>query len=354
MSPLIQMDQIEKLLSGIQSSRNSRVPVLYGNDLQENSGIYYRANTLFSQDDVPPPPRALFCENGATTEIDNRPFIEPSPQVPRNPELEALNDYFRQQRTMEFARQRERAILPETLSKQAEMMANAVVRDEIERRSGIRKAVLEATGLTPAQIQVQMAQEQIGSVNGRVLDMRDRQVQDAVNMYYLINNIPAPVTTEGTADRVPSSVAPPSVGGKEVDEDEAGLGFVDGADGGGDGADAVANEVMGRRFGEEFPVMRPEVALPETPEEVNGLSKQRLAEIITAYRMYDPVLTTRTGAMMTTSTMVRTIEKDVLVSVVLGALARRDGAGRRRVDNRAGGGVGNVGGGAFAGGDDAW
>lgn len=351
------MDQIEKLLSGIQSSRNSRVPIVYGNDLQENSGIYYRANSLFSQDDVPKPPPALFCENGATTEIDNRPFIEPSPQVPRNPELEALNDYFRQQRTMEFARQRERAIVPEALSKQAEMMANAVVRDEIERRSGIRKAVLEATGLTPAQVQVQMAQEQVGAVNGRVMDMRDRQVQDAVNLYYLINNLPPPATAETTNDKVPSSVAPPGAGGKEPDEDEAGLEFADGGEGGDAEADAVADEVVARRFGEDFPVVPREVALPETPEEVNGLSKQRLAELITAYRMYDPLLTTRSGAMMTTSTMVRTIEKDVLISVVLSYLGRRDGAGRRRVDNRAGGGVGNVaggGGGAFAGGDDDW
>jgi hypothetical protein len=348
------MDQIEKLLSGIQSSRNSGVPVLYGNDLQENSGIYYRPERKFFEYDVPPPPPRLFRENGATTEIDNRPFIEPSPQVPRNPELEALNDYFRQQRTMEFARQRERAIVPEALSKQAEMMANAVVRDEIERRSGIRKSVLEATGLTPAQVQVQMAQEQLGGVNGRVIDMRDRQVQDAVNMYYLINNLPPPATAEATADRVPSNVAPAGAGGKEVDEDEAGLGFVDGADGGGDGADAVADDVVARRFGEDFPVVPREVALPETPEEVNGLSKQRLAELITAYRMFDPLLTTRTGAMMTTSTMVRTIEKEVLISIVVSYLGRRDGAGRRRVDNRAGGGVGNVGGGGAAAGDDDW
>ena len=346
------MDQIETLLSGIQSSRNSGVPVLYGNDLQENSGIYFRPEREFFENDVPPPPPRLFRENGATTEIDNRPFIEPSPQVPRNPELEALNDYFRQQRTMEFARGRERAMIPETLSKQAEMMANNVVRDEIERRSGIRKSVLEATGLTPAQVQVQMAQEQIGAVNGRVLDMRDRQVQDAVNMYYLINNLPPPATAEGTADRVPSSVAPPGLGRNEVDEDEAGLEFADGADGGGDGADAVADEVVARRFGEDFPVVRPEIALPETPEEVNALSKQRLAELITTYRMYDPVLTTRTGAMMTTSTMVRTIDKDILVSVVLGTLARRGGLGRRRVDNRAGGGVGNVAGGGGGGDDD--
>jgi hypothetical protein len=188
-----------------------------------------------------------------------------------------------------------------------------------------------------------------------VIDMRDRQVQDAVNMYYLINNLPPPATAEGTADQVPSSVAPPGLGRKEVDEDEAGLEFNDGAGGGlPDEADAIANDIAGRRFGEEFPVVRPEVALPETPEEVNGLSKQRLAELITAYRMFDPLLTTRTGAMMTTSTMVRTIEKEVLISVVLSYLGRRDGAGRRRVDNRAGGGVGNVGGGGAAAGDDDW
>lgn len=346
------MDQIEKILSGIQSSRNSGVPVLYGNDLQDNTGIYYRPEARFLEYDVPNPPAKLFRENGATTEIDNRGMIEAAPQVPRNPELEALNDYFRQQRTMEFARQRERAVVPETLSKQAELMANSVVRDEIERRSGIRKAVLEATGLTPAQVQVQMAQEQLGGVNGRVIDMRDRQVQDAVNMYYAINNLPPPVTTEGTAERVPSNVAPAGLGGKDLDEDEAGLEFADGGEGGDAEADGVANAVVGRRFGEDFPVVPREVAMPETPEEVNALSKRRLAELITTYRMFDPVLTTRTGGMMTTSTMERTIDKDILISVVLSYLGRRDGAGRRRVDNRAGGGVGNVGGGAGAGGDD--
>jgi hypothetical protein len=233
------------------------------------------------------------------------------------------------------------------------MMANSVVRDEIERRSGIRKAVLEATGLTPAQVQVQMAQEQLGGVNGRVIDMRDRQVQDAVNLYYLINNLPPPATAEGTADKVPSSVAPAGAGGKEVDEDEAGLEFADGGELGDEEADGVANQVVARRFGEEFPVVRPEVALPETPEEVSTLSKRRLVEIIIAYRMFDPNITTRTGSIMTATTMER-LDKDLLVSIVLSGIARFNGAGRRRVDNRAGGGVGNVAGGGAAAGDDEW
>jgi hypothetical protein len=341
------MDQIEKLVSGIQSSRNSGVPVLYGNDLQENSGIYYRPERNFLETDVPRPPPRLFRENGATTEIDNRSMIEAAPQVPRNAELEALNDYFRQQRTMDFARGRERAMIPETLSKQAEMMANSVVRDEIERRSGIRKSVLEATGLTPAQVQVQMAQEQVGGVNGRVLDMRDRQVQDAVNLYYAINNLPPPATTQGTADRVPSSVAPPGLGRREADEDEAGLEFRDGADGD-EEAGAVANEIVSRRFGEEFPVggdpgdeRNP---LPASPDAVAGLSKQRLAELIRAYNMVDPSVTTRSGTLMTTSTMVRTIEKDILVSIVLSYMARvESGRGEEGgVDRRDGGGVSNA------------
>jgi hypothetical protein len=65
---------------------------------------------------------------------------------------------------------------------------------------------------------------------------------------------------------------------------------------------------------------------------------------------------TRTGGIMTTATMVRTISKDVLVSIVLSGLARFGGAGRRGVDNRAGGGVGNVAeGGAFEpNADDDW
>lgn len=337
---------MEQLLANIQASRNTGVPILYGNDLQENSGIYFnRPERKFYEYDVPPPPPALFRENGATAEVDNRSMIEASPQVPRNAQQEALNEYFAQQRTMDFARSRERAIVPEALSKQAEMMANAVVRDEIERRSGIRKSVLEATGLTPAQVQVQMAQEQLGAVNGRVIDMRDRQVQDAVNLYYLINNLPAPATGEGTADRVPGNVAPAGLGRKEADEDEAGFEFRDGADGGQDGADGVADDVVARRFGEEFPVARAELPpLPASAEAVNSLSKTRLAEFITAYGMFDPVLTTRAGTPMTTSTMIRTIEKDVLVSVVLSFLSRGGSARGREggVDRRSGGGTTNA------------
>jgi len=339
---------MEQLLANIQSSRNTGVPILYGNDLQENSGIYFnRPERKFFEYDVPPPPPALFRENGATAEVDNRSMIEATPQVPRNAQQEALNEYFAQQRTMDFARSRERAIIPETLSKQAEMMANNVVRDEIERRSGIRKSVLEATGLTPAQVQVQLAQEQLGGVNGRVMDMRDRQVQDAVNLYYSINNLPIPATNQATPDNVPSSVAPPGLGRREADEDQAGLEFRDGADGD-EEAGAVANEIVSRRFGEDFPVEGDPGGernpLPASPEAAAGLSKQRLAEFIRAYNMVDPSVTTRAGTLMTTSTMVRTIEKDILVSIVLSFMARF-GSGRGEeggVDTRGAGGVSNA------------
>jgi len=314
---------MEKLLANIQASRNAPVPVLYGNDLQENTGIYYAPERKFLQLDVPQPPKALFCENGATTEIDNRPFIQPAPQVPRNPELEALNDYFNQQRINEFARQRERAIVPEYLQKQAELNANTIVRDEIERRSGIRKSVLEATGLTPAQVQLQLAQEAVGGVNGRVLDIRDRQVQDAVNMYYAINNLPPPATALPTPEQVPASVAPIETGGKPPTEDENAMGF--GAE---DGAEDGTPGEIDAMTGEGTMATNPRDTMPLPPLEViPTLSKRQLVDLITAYDIMDPAIMTRRGGRMTTGSIDRTFSKDALVSIVERYVMRQGDSG---------------------------
>lgn len=308
---------MEKLLANIQASRNAPVPVLYGNDLQENTGIYYAPERKYLKLDVPDAPKALFCENGATTEIDNRPFIQPAPQVPRNPELEALNDYFNQQRINEFARQRDRAIVPEYLQKQVELNANALVRDEIERRTGIRKSVLEATGLTPAQVQLQLAQEAVSSVNGKVLDIRDRQVQDAVNMYYTINNLPQPATTLQTPEQVPTSVAPAETGGKQPSEDENAMGFGAG-DGDMDGGDTNLEETMEGATGKP--------PLPEL-DGVGFLSKRQLIELIVAYNIVDPAITTRAGNRMTGGSIERTLSKDALISIVENYIRRQGDAG---------------------------
>lgn len=196
---------MDKLIAKIQASRNVADPVLYLGALQGNTDQYFSANNLYGQYSVPPPPPQIFRENGATVEIDNRPFMTPSLQVPRNPEQEALNQYFAQQRVNDYARGQKKLVFEETLSKQAELMANAVVRDEMDRRAGIRRSVLEATGLTPAQIQQQMVSESLAGINMRVIDVRDRQIQDAINTYYNINNIPIPITQP--ADTI-DSIAP--------------------------------------------------------------------------------------------------------------------------------------------------
>lgn len=196
---------MDKLIAKIQASRNVADPVLYLGALQGNTDQYFSANNLYGQYSVPPPPPQIFRENGATVEIDNRPFMTPSLQVPRNPEQEALNQYFNQQRVADYARGQKKLVFEETLSKQAELVANAVVRDEMDRRAGIRRSVLEATGLTPAQIQQQMVSESLAGINMRVIDVRDRQIQDAINTYYNINNIPIPITQQ--ADTI-DSIAP--------------------------------------------------------------------------------------------------------------------------------------------------
>ena len=186
---------MEGLLQSIQASRNVAMPTLYYGGLQLNADQYFSANDLHNQDSVPEPPAKRFRNYGATAEIDRRPFATLGLQVPRNPEQEALNQYFNQDRISRFASGQSSFLVSEQLAKQAELMANQIVRDEVDRRAGIRRAVLEATGLTPAQIQQQIASESLAGINPRLVDIRDRQIQDAVNLYYNQNNIPLPVTT---------------------------------------------------------------------------------------------------------------------------------------------------------------
>jgi hypothetical protein len=186
---------MEGLIKNIQESRNKAMPTLYLGALQMNTDQYFMPNDLHNQDFIPAPPPKIFKDYGATVEIDRREYAMVQPQVPRNPEQEALNEYFSRQRVKQFATGQAGFLVQEQLTKQAELLANQLVRDEVDRRSGIRKAVLEATGLTPAQIQQQMATEGLAGINPRLIDIRERQVQDAVNLYYNQNNIPVPITT---------------------------------------------------------------------------------------------------------------------------------------------------------------
>jgi hypothetical protein len=268
--------------------------------------------------------------------------MTPVPQVPRNPELEALNDYFNQQRTAMFARQQERAVLPEALSKQAEMVANQIVRDEIERRSGVRKSVLEATGMTPAQIQVQMAQETLGSVNPRVLDMRDKQVQDAVNLYYMVNNLPIPATAPMTTAETPAAIktepkpegmTPLATDGVGVNVEQPTLLPED---------DAMLDRVVGQREGEDFPVSATPAGPAQLPEygQAMRLTKRALADLIVANNIRDPAVLGVRGERLSAATLERVLDKELLARVVEDHVAR--GFMRPEVAGASGGAAGGT------------
>jgi hypothetical protein len=213
---------MDKLIQKIQASRNVADPTLYGGALQDNTDIYYKANKLYSQDDVPEGPARIFRNYGATVEVDNRPFMSLGLQAPRNPEQEALNEYFNRKRISDFAVAQSRMNVSEQIAKQAELMANNVVRDEVDRRAGIRRSVLEATGYTPAQIQQEIAADALAGVNQNGLDIRDRQVQDAVNLYYNLNNIPLPITTPSSVQTAVAATVPTEVAAQlPMDDAEA-------------------------------------------------------------------------------------------------------------------------------------
>jgi hypothetical protein len=234
----------------IQASRNMPDLILYGGDLQDNTDTYFKANNLASQDDVPEGPPKIFRNYGATAVIDEQPSLSIGLQVPRNPQQIALNEYFGRQRLRDFAVGQSRMNISEQIAKQAELMANNLVRDEIDRRAGIRRSVLEATGFTPAQIEQEIAANALAGINQTALDIRDKQVQDAVNLYYNVNNIPLPVTTTGGLTGAIAATVPTSVAGElpatdaeaAVATDMAGLDgqgmpeFIFGGAGGGGGA----------------------------------------------------------------------------------------------------------------------
>jgi hypothetical protein len=208
----------------IQKSRNQASAILFGGDLQGNTDTYLKAQPqLASQDEVPAPPKPIFREEGATVELDNRMNILLQPQVPRDPELEALNSYFNQRRVDEFARGQANHMVGEIAQKQAEIVASQFMRDEIDRRAGIRRQVLDMTGLTPAQIDQQMVAEAFAGINPRTMDMRERQVQDAVARFYSIQNIPAPATQQTTNPvpaTTPSETAPAPAPAPMMEEEE--------------------------------------------------------------------------------------------------------------------------------------
>lgn len=197
-----------KFLAQVQASRNAPTKVLYEGALQGNTDTYLMPNDLADQNEVPPPPPKLFRDNGATVELDKRRFAVLQPQVPRDPEQEALNSYFNQKRVADYAKDQERLNIDDVIRKQAEDKVNSVIKDEIDRRAGIRRSVLEATGFTPAEAEQEIVRNTINGINRKAVDARSSQIQNAIDLYYTINNIPKPVTTPATTTDVTATTAP--------------------------------------------------------------------------------------------------------------------------------------------------
>jgi hypothetical protein len=197
-----------KFLAQVQGSRNAPTKVLYEGALQGNTDTYLRPNDLADQNKVPPPPPKIFRDYGATVELDRRQFSVIQPQVPRDPELEAINSYFNQKRVQDFANEQSRLNIDDVIRKQAEDKVSSVIKDEIDRRAGIRRSVLEATGFTPAEAEQEIVRSTINGINRRVVDARSNQIQDAIDLYYTLNNIPKPTTTPATNADVIASTTP--------------------------------------------------------------------------------------------------------------------------------------------------
>lgn len=312
----------ELLKQMVQTQRKQAPPVLYGGDLQDNTTLSFNEQK-YEETPVENKSKNIFNTYGSSiTERDDRMFMTPQPQVPANPELEALNDYFNQRRVEQFAKASQGAIVGEVLQKQAEQTASTIVRDEMDRRAGIRRAVLERTGLTPGQIQTQMVSEGLAGINPRTFDMREQQITDAVNLYYNINNIPPPVTTpmtDATPSTTPSgTIQPPTE--------------------------------------PTLPTPAPEIPVPETPEapepevpeledirppritdadEIARMTKNQLIDYILAYNIFSADTITNSGVMKSRRSLQK-LNLQTLQRIVLddfSVLQRREGRGDRLPKN---------------------
>jgi hypothetical protein len=325
----------ELLKQMVQTQRKQAPAVLYGGDLQDNTTLSFNEQKYEETPVDNKSNKILFNTYGSSiTERDDRMFMTPQPQVPANPELEALNDYFSQRRVEQFAKASQGAIVGEVLQKQAEQTASTIVRDEMDRRAGIRRAVLERTGLTPAQIQTQMVSEGLAGINPRTFDMREQQITDAVNLYYNINNIPPPVTTpmtDATPSTTPSgTIQPPTeptlptpapeIPGPETPEAPE--------------PEIVPTEPARRRRRDpEFIEGLPRFT---TGDEIGMANRRTLASYIVTYNIRDVETTTRSGELKSFKSLMN-LNLPTLQSIVLDDLLRSEGrAGSgNRVPNKS-------------------
>jgi hypothetical protein len=314
-------EALNDILRGIQSSRPMASKILYGGDLQDNTDQYFRPSPFHNEDSVPKAPANLFCEYGATAEVDKRPFMTPQPQVPRDPELEGLNEYFNKQRVLSYARGVSGMVISEVLAKQAEQVANSYVKDEIDRRSGIRKSVLMGSGVPEADATRQIATEALAGINPRTMDMRDKQITDAVNMYYRINNLPTPVT-QPAPNAIPATL--PSGVEQAIPQEEAELGESANADmydesdempaledegmvAGGEGGFGIAGKGAGSQATDPYAESTSagsgsgssERPFRPGQEDADNMTKLQLVDYIRQYNVLTPTTgNTRTGAML--------------------------------------------------------
>jgi hypothetical protein len=322
----------------LQSSRNQFSKTLFSGELQGNTDTYLKPTDLNSQDRVPPPPKPLFCEEGATVDLDKRMNMLLQPQVPRNPELEALNSYFNQQRVESFARGQTAQMVSETIQKQAEVRASQFVRDEMDRRAGIRRQVLDMTGLTPAQISEQMVAESFAGINPRTMDMRERQVQDAVARFYAIQNIPTPAT-EVSTNPVPATIStesadtfkPEDIMPEEADEAMPGLEPLTAEEMGTVASDPA---VMARRRKKYDPDIR---ELPSSIDAIARVPKFVLTSLIINTGIRTPETTNRRTGELKSAETLDGMPVEELRRIVEDAIIQRASAG----GGGGGGGVGN-------------
>jgi hypothetical protein len=253
------------------------------------------------------------------------------PQVPRNPELEALNSYFNQQRVESFARGQTAQIVSETIQKQAEIQASQFVRDEMDRRAGIRRQVLDMTGLTPAQIDQQLVAESFAGINPRTMDMRERQVQDAVARFYAIQNIPVPAT-EVSTNPVPATIP------TEVAESVIPATFTEAGDAMTAGFTADMGTIAPPQSAPRPANYDPDIRqLPMSIDAVQSLGKKALISLIINNRIAsEATLNMRTGEIKSAETLMG-VPLPVLRIIVEDEVSRRFGVG----GGGGGGGVGN-------------
>jgi hypothetical protein len=183
------------------------------------------------------------------------------------------------------------------------------------------------TGLTPAQIDQQLVAESFAGINPRTMDMRERQVQDAVARFYAIQNIPVPAT-EASTNPVPATIP------TEVAESVIPATFTEAGEGMTAPPPTIASPDIVPRPSNYDPDIR---QLPMSIDAVQPLGKKALISLIINNRIAsEATLNMRTGEIKSAETLMG-IPLPLLRIIVEDEVSRRFGVG----GGGGGGGVGN-------------